>query len=314
MNIDGTSGSEILNGTNSSDLIKGFGGDDTLNGSGGKDTLVGGDGDDQLNGDGGHDILRGGSGDNFFSGGAGDDTYQLTGRYDVVETGLGDDLIDLSNFAKGEGFLTVGAHSSATGLSAIIDGEEDFGLIITSNGGGETGITEFRDLNNALQLSPAGPEGGMQISGTAFDDEFFIDPGEDGWIQIRPGEGNDLIRIEGTEGTVRLDYVDAADGIYANLKLGIVIDGGEPHGRDVIIGDGRLKEFRGSDHDDRIHGSQEDDRIISRQGDDTISGGRGFDTIRYDRSGVDAVDVDLEAGTATGTWRGESFTDSLKNI
>lgn len=148
----------------------------------------------------------------------------------------------------------------------------------------------------------------------------MIDPGEQGWIQIRPGGGPDLIQVEGTEGTVRLDYSDQTDGIFANLKFGIVNktvhhDSGPPSiYMDTITGNGRVKEVRGTDHDDMIYGSKFDDCITLRQGDEFVAGGRGNDTVRYDRSGVDKVVVDLGKGTATGIWNGEAFTDTLKSI
>ena len=305
MNITGNKKNNTLNGTDGDDVISGLGGKDTLNGKKGNDQLFGGNG---------NDVLRGGTGDNFFNGGEGNDTYYLTGRYENVEVGLGDDRIDLSSFSKGDGYLGVHFHAAAKGVFAIIDGEEDFGVIRIENGSEPEGLVEFKNLNNALQLDYSKPEGGMGIDGTAYDDVFMIDPGEQGWIQIKPGEGEDVIQIMGTTGTVRLDYSDMSDGIFANLKFGLIVDGGNGFSVDRIIGEGRAKELRGTDFDDVIYGSREDDRFILRQGDDFVAGGAGVDTIRYDRSGVDAVQVDLSKGTATGVWNGQAFTHKLKNI
>ena len=305
MDITGTSADETLTGTVDADTISGLEGNDILKGRGGDDDLLGGDGNDSL---------RGGTGDNYFNGGAGDDKYVLTGRYETVEVGFGEDLIDLSSFSMGDGYLGIQAHSGATGIFALIDGEEDFGVIRIDNGPDPEGLVFFENLNNALQLDYSKPEGGMGILGTDYDDVFMIDPGAQGWIQIRPGEGSDIIQIEGTSGTVRLDYSDQADGIFANLKFGIVVDGGAGFGTDRIIGEGRVKELRASDFDDIIYGSRYDDRFILRQGDDFVAGGGGNDTIRYDRSGVEAVTVNLSKGTATGIWNGEAFTHTLKNI
>ena len=36
--------------------------------------------------------------------------------------------------------------------------------------------------------------------------------------------------------------------------------------------------------------------------------------VRYDRSGVDAVTVNLQKGTATGIWGGSQFSHTLRNI
>jgi Ca2+-binding RTX toxin-like protein len=81
-----------------------------------------------------------------------------------------------------------------------------------------------------------------------------------------------------------------------------------------ILGYGHVKGIRRTNYDDVIHGSRSDDRFILRQGDDIVSGGAGNDTVRYDRSGVGAVTVNLTTGTATGTWKGQAFTDKRKNI
>jgi Ca2+-binding RTX toxin-like protein len=154
----------------------------------------------------------------------------------------------------------------------------------------------------------------MQVIGTDFDDTFLIDPGAQGWIQIRPGEGEDEIRIEGTTGTVRLDYSDQNDSIFANLKFGIIVDGGQGFDVDRITGSGAVTQLRGTDFDDTIYGGNADETFILRQGDDFVSGGQGIDTVRYDRSGVEAVTVDLGFGTATGIWNGQAFSDTLRNI
>lgn len=303
-----------ITGTNSRDVLNGTSDDDTISGLGGNDLLKGLGGDDYLDGGNGRDTLRGGVGDNFFVGGAGDDTYVLTGRYETVMVGSGEDLIDLNSFSLGDGYLTVMAHAEAMGLFAIIDGEEDFGVLRIDNGSDPEGIVFFESLNNALQLDYSKPEGGMGINGTSHDDVFLIDPGAQGWIQIRPGEGEDTIQIEGTTGTVRLDYSDQTDGIFANLKFGTIIDGGEGFSIDRIIGEGHASQLRATDHDDIIYGSKEDETFILRQGDDFVAGGAGVDTVRYDRSGVEAVSVNLSQRTATGTWDGEAFTHSLNNI
>ena len=91
--IVGTSGNDVIYGTNGSDVIvggrgadqvHGLGGDDFICGEGSRDILTGGSGDDQLSGDKGGDAIFGGSGDDFLAGG--DQTDQLHG-------GSGDDYM-----------------------------------------------------------------------------------------------------------------------------------------------------------------------------------------------------------------------------
>lgn len=305
MNITGDSQNNILNGTTDDDIIEGLGGNDNLNGRGGHDQLFGGNG---------NDTLRGGAGDNLYVGGAGDDIYILTGKYETIEIGLGEDLIDLTNFSRGDGFVTLFAGASAQGIFAVIDGEEDFGVIRVDNGADPEGLVFFESLNNALQLVPSKPEGGMQIVGTAHDDVFMIDTADQGWIQITPGEGEDIIQIEGNAGTVRLDYSDMSDGIFANLKFGTIVDGGAGFSVDRIIGSGEVKQLRATSHDDIIYGGKGDTTFILEQGNDFLAAGRGNDTLRYDRSGVDAIDVNLGNGSATGTWKGEVFNHTFRGV
>lgn len=313
--IDGGTGNDDIAGDDGNDSLVGGAGDDTVLGDAGNDLLDGNGGDDMIFGDTGDDTLRGFSGDDFLSGGEGVNLINPGSGQDFIEVGLGDDEINLVSRVVGEGFLTIGAHGGAGGMFALIDGEDNFGAIIVDNGPVDPeGVALFEGLNNALKLDPFKPDGGMSINGTDFDDNFLIDPGENGWIAIRPGEGSDTIQIEGDSGFVRLDYSDQSDSIFANLKFGLVVDGSDGFVVDRITGEGRVNELRGTDFDDIIFGSREDDRFILRRGDDEVFGGQGDDLVRYDRSGVGAVDVDLGSNTATGTWGGDAFTHSLNNI
>jgi len=296
--IPGTSGDDFLDGGVDSDEISGLAGNDTILGNDGNDTLNGGNGND------------------FLAGGAGDDTIRPGSGDDHIEVGMGDDLILLDDKVNGEGFLSIQAHGGALGIFAMIDGDANFGEIVINNGPLDPeSLASLEGLNNALQLDYSKPEGGMAIIGTDYGDEFLIDAGETGWIMVRPGEGEDIIHIEGQSGTVRLDYSDQADSIFANLRFGIVVDGSDGFVRDRIIGNGHVQELRATDFDDDIFGSNEDERFILRAGDDFLDARGGNDTIRYDRSGVtDGVTVDLSQKTATGMWDGDSFTHTLKHV
>ena len=80
--LGGSSGGDIITGTNRRDVLVGFGGadrilgrggNDIICGSGGNDTIIGGGGRDKLLGQGGRDKLRGGPGRDSLIGGAGSD-------------------------------------------------------------------------------------------------------------------------------------------------------------------------------------------------------------------------------------------------
>jgi Ca2+-binding RTX toxin-like protein len=286
--ITGTPGNDALTGTGDADMIEGLAGDDTLIGGAGRDTILGGDGDDRID-----------PGDNS------------VGGTDYVDTGFGNDTVNLSGQTPAQSYFQLG-HSSLNGtgndIRVLIDADNNLGVIDK----GAAGTTWLVDVVAALANGP--DWGGMGISGTEYDDEFHVDPGEGGWIEVAPGAGSDLIRIGDGDGFVRLGYWDAAGGVVANLGLGTMFKPGATGGVDFDTILGRVNEFHASHQNDRIIGSRLDDIFIPGQGDDFLNGKAGFDTVRYDRSGVTAVKVDLGAGIATGTWGGRGFTDTLKNI
>ncbi len=84
----GTSGPDVILGTDAGETIDGAGGDDTICAGGGPDRVRGSGGDDLLLGQGGNDDLRGGSGKDTMAGGDGPDR---------VDGGTGDDLLDEQN-------------------------------------------------------------------------------------------------------------------------------------------------------------------------------------------------------------------------
>jgi len=314
--IPGTTGNDHLIGLVPADEITGLAGNDTIEGGAGDDTLFGNGGHDAIFGEEGNDRLNGGGGDDFLSGGAGYNIIRPGEGEDMIEIGLGDDHILLDGRTPGEGFLMIQAHSGAQGMFALIDGDANFGGFSVYNDQFEpAGGALITDLNNALQLDYSKAEGGMAIYGTEYADEFLIDAGEKGWIMITPGEGEDIIHIEGESGTVRLDYADQDGGIFANLRFGLVIDGSEGFTRDRIVGGGHVRELRATDYDDDIFGSNHDERFILRAGNDSLNGRGGNDTVRYDRNDVtDGVEVDLGQKIAIGVWGDDNFSHSLKNI
>lgn len=314
----------LQNGDSGNNTLTGGPDQDTLNGLGGNDTLIGNDNNDVLNGNGGNDQLFGGLGDDtliagtgedYLEGGEGDDLYILRGEqfYDEVRVGLGDDTVDARQVDSSGGFLGVFLDTSAIGALVLVDGVENFATIVTDFGQGNFGFTDFLGINSYIAIDEVNFDGGATFEGTSANDLFLVDPGDRGWVNIRPGEGSDEIRVEG-DGWVRLDYSDAIAGITANLQFGIVADATPGFGLDRITGGGRVNDLRGSDFDDEIYGSAENDVFILRQGDDFVAGRGGSDTVRYDRSNVGPINVDLTKNAVTGTWDGEAFTDTLLSI
>jgi Ca2+-binding RTX toxin-like protein len=95
----GTSGDDVLTGTDRISTIKGFAGNDVLSGGGNNDVIEGGEGDDTLIGGTGRDWLIGEAGTNTYRVGSGSalDTITMTaGESVVIELGAGITLDDLS--------------------------------------------------------------------------------------------------------------------------------------------------------------------------------------------------------------------------
>ncbi|WP_419904319.1 type I secretion C-terminal target domain-containing protein [Kiloniella sp.] len=295
---------EDVRGSNNNDTVIGSDGNNYIRGKNGDDILEGGAGNDRLHGEGDNDTLRGGEGDDELKGGSGNDII-FTGNSnyyegDTVIAGSGNDIID---FETGQGYYTL--YYGDLGGPVIFNLSNSVNATIpafTIDKGADGADTLF-NLDNINS-----DDGGLGVIGTGGDDTYIGQNNANSWTQIRLGAGNDT--ITGGVGQERLDYSDALVGVTVDFTSGQTSEDG--FGTFDIFS--AIEEVRGSDYADRLTGSEGDERFIGRNGDDIIDGQGGFDTARYDRSSVDSVDVDLEAGTATGTWNGSAFTHTLINI
>ena len=193
-------GSDVIYGSNFSDLLSGDDGDDAwIGGGGGADMLYGGDGNDRIDGgagddtwiggDAGNDYITGGSGIDRIDGGEGDDTWLGgEGDADYITGGIGNDRID-------------GGDGSDTWLGG--DGDGDY-------------IT--------------GGTGNDRIDGGAGNDTWL--GGEADADYITGGEGDD--RIDGGGGADIWLGGDAGNDTITGGGDADRIDGGD--GLDVIIG------------------------------------------------------------------------------
>jgi len=91
--IVGTSGADVLNGTEKRDVVVLMGGDDQFRGLGGKDVICGNGGDDLLRGGADADIVRGGGGNDRLRGNDGDDNLGGGAGRDKLGGGPGDDVL-----------------------------------------------------------------------------------------------------------------------------------------------------------------------------------------------------------------------------
>lgn len=239
----------------------------------------------------------------FLVGGRGNDTINLLANPDtgdrVVATG-GNDTYDLRDSGPNSWYFF--DYRNFNGVTANIDIGANTGSV-SAPGSNDT----FLGIQNAAWFLEYGlTDGADAINVTAANDNF---------LSFNAGGGNDAYNIVLDGGFVRVTHWSATQGIVANLATGTIQDGqGGTDTINVTHNGGRI-ELRGTDFNDRLTGSAADnERFITEQGNDTVDGGGGWDIIRYDRSGVGPVNVDLQAGTASGSWDGFNFTDSLSNI
>ena len=283
------------------DVILGNAYDQTLDGGIGNDKIYGEGGDDTLIGGAGNDTLYGGGGENEMYGGAGDDLFivDADSEDDYIELGLGNDTVDLTNTSAAD----ISIDESGNAGSFTINMASNTGSIST----GSDGTATLLGVDDSTELYLYGSD----TAGDVFDIALV----DGGWIGLQGSFGNDAYNFgSSTGGIVRIDLSPSnASGNNANLATGIINDA--LGGTDTITGQDAVKiELRGSMVNDTILGSDRDERFILMAGDDTLDAGGGQDLLRYDRSGVDAVTVDLSAGTASGVWRGEAFSHSITGI
>ena len=270
-------------------------GDRTIRGGPGPDRLYGGNGDDVLN-----------PGDN-------------SEGYDAVYGSAGNDTIIYSDSGTaGHQELTYSA-IEAGGITVTIDGAANSATVNKGSAGTDTIV----DIEKPLNAGGTPPHtGSFILEGTHANDVFNIDLEQVNledrteygqWMAIDGQGGNDTYNI-GPDGYFAVAYEDAPSGVNVDLNRGITSDDG--HG-DADTINGAAWGVLGSSFADTLRGSDRDEYFYGRGGNDTIDGGGGRDRLRFTASRfrtVGDLNVDLEAGTVTGTWDGTPFTYTISNI
>ena len=291
----------------------GYGSVDTINGQVrelegglGNDTLLGTDGTDRLDGGPGNDVLNPRDNDQSY-----DHVFGSAGNDRIVYSDTGPEAyqeIRYDRLWRSESSVLVGTD----GIEVTVDGAANEATVDKGPDGTDTVV----DVANPMMGY------GFGIRGTRADDVFNLslgdEPNQPWWMSVSGGPGNDRFDISGFGG-VRISYRYANHGVDVDLEAGRAYDDGYGDADTITINHpiwGR--EIEGSDFDDELRGSDRDhvgESFIGRHGNDTIDGRGGFDRVRYDRSEVQGVEVDLEAGFATGTWEdGSEFTHTLVSI
>ena len=232
-------------------------------------------------------------------GGNGDDTFR--GKIQEYRATRGNDTV---TYTEGTGYAAIRYRNLTTvGITATIDGPANTATVSKGSAGTDT-------FDNVAE--PLGdPDGGMGFYGTSSNDALNITLGEGQWIQVGGGAGNDRFAMN-SGGRIDYSFSTATNGIDIDLRAGRANDDGFG---DVDTISGTVWEVRGTDFKDVMRGTDNSESFIGRGGDDVIDGRGGFDRVRFDRGGFSAgVEVDLDEGSATGTWNGEGFTYSLTSI
>jgi Ca2+-binding RTX toxin-like protein len=196
--IEGTSGDDVIVGSNGSDEIRGLGGDDLICGRSGFDTIDGGAGNDNLGGGDKSDTLRGGSGNDRLRGGR---------MFDFLEGGPGDDKIgnrshswnDSAIYKNAPGAVTIDLEqgtASGEGSDTLV-GIHFLQLSIYDDVIRGTDRKEnIRDFGGADELTLLGG------------DDFVYPPaGQDGNDIFDLGAGDDFANAGSGD-----DFIDGGDG------------------------------------------------------------------------------------------------------
>ena len=220
-------------------------------------------------------------------------TYQLNGASTATVTlrvnGLDNDDV-FSATAGSDGF------DGGVGINTITYEDALSGVTVdladsTQNAGAAAGdvLANFQVL--------IGSEFDDILSGTGNAEEINALDGND--VLVGRGAGDTL---HGGDGYDWLSYADSSSGVAVNLGTGSA-SGGDAAG-DSFTG---IERVVGSAHADTLTGSAEDDLLRGGGGDDSLVGGDGRDHADY-RGAGGAVQVDLNAGTATGAGGNDTLS------
>lgn len=306
----GGGGNDKLNGGSAGDLLVGQLGNDTLKGGVDPDWVyfdgapgpveadidagtATGEGNDKLVsgieglvGSAFDDTLKGDDATNFLIGNDGNDTINGFGDIDLIDPGLGNDIVDGGD-TPGSGFDLDIVYFTGTP-----------GVVVNLQTGTATGGQGTDDLANLEAV--VGSDGNDDITG------------DNGSNILFGGLGDDTIDGGGSQAIDYASYWFAANAIDANLETGVAtgegtdtlqnIDGllGTIDFDDTLTGDNEDNYLDGDGGNNILDGQGGQDLFLGAGGDDTIIGGPGdFDMVDY-FCGVCDLDANLLTGDITG--------------
>jgi len=162
--IDGNDGTDVIFGRGGDDVINGGDGDDLVRGGHGSDTIDGGDGDDfvkagkgedAIEGNSGDDVIDGGHGDDVLDGGSGSDTLNGDKGDDVLTYTLGENIGATDYYDGGKGTDTLVIKVTAEEYALYEDELNDLADWVAENA--DAKHSSSKQFNDASANSPAHP-------------------------------------------------------------------------------------------------------------------------------------------------------------
>ncbi|HYI45591.1 MAG TPA: calcium-binding protein [Actinomycetota bacterium] len=345
--IQGTKGRDVIVGRGGNDMIFGKGGNDVVCGGPGFDSVNGQGGSDKIFGDGDNDVLYSGPGNDRVNGGGGSDIVDYFFSKSAVTanlttgraTGEGTDVLIALEGVGGTAFddhITGGKNSETFDAGAgndRVDAGPSVDLIAPGAGndsieGGEgidmlfylfsetavnvnidQGITTSgseTDTFTGIEGSTDSPFNDF-IAGDENDNLFISGPGDD---HVEAGTGFDFVLYWLADQPMTIDLSSQrATGFGNDGFAGVEGAWGSLVAPNRIVGNFASNALLGGLGDDEFLAGNGDDIMQGFTGNDIYDGGAG----NYDDAalagGTSGVQVDLAAGTATG-----SGADTLKGI
>ncbi|MDO8291140.1 MAG: calcium-binding protein [Parvibaculum sp.] len=320
--IHGTSGNDVLSGSNQNEVFYGYEGNDTIDGQDGNDTIDGGEGNDTLTGSSGFNIIHGGLGNDTISnsvnggevyGEEGDDDItfsSMNGSYisngnHLLDGGAGNDHIHMLNI--NEAMDRANTIVGGTG-NDLLESKSSKDTYIFNRGDGQDIIKDQHGVG-----SGSGSDKIVFGAGIVQSDLRVTNSG--GHIVIAINDPSnpaaaDSITLDNAYNNVgcEIETLQFADGSVisaAQLKaLAATIHG--TSGDDSFFGTIQNEVFYGYEGNDNIDGSEGDDILHGGLGNDTLNGGNGVDVI-FGAEGNDTI-TDLYGN---GSMYGDDGNDNI---
>ncbi|MEH2389368.1 MAG: calcium-binding protein [Nostoc sp.] len=277
--LNGGAGDDYLDATISTgnNLLSGGDGNDTLSTSSGignyADYIPPSSGNNTLNGGAGDDYLDAtiSIGNNLLSGGDGNDSFYVGTAIDSAPSYLVTQTVD---GGKGDDLLSVDYSFATRGITSTFNPTTNIGSITAG-----TYRVSYKDIE------------GLNISGTAYDDNILGSSGNDtlsggtnGKDTIDGGAGDDVL-------SVNYSYSNPTGGITTTFNTTTNI--GEITAGTNQVSYQNIERLN-------ISGTNYNDKIVGNSGNDTLSGGYGGNDTIDGGAGDDVLSVDYSYSNVTG--------------